>query len=232
MEETTASIALGLLAAAVCVGVAVVCTQGLQIREAAAVADDALIDCEHKMTAMGIAEALAKAEARQRQQMAAELDEASETVYRGGGLVDTDPSAVSAVMPLPCRFSSGEIKSAVNQVLMPKMLAHQNRIAKAKKKYRAGEIDRAALNQMVRSSANAFDLRYAEAIDKATAIVLTLSADEPIPLRRLASSNESWESAAMLLRSTMSRDLDDADGQRSAQPRTVKVAKLSRCTIS
>lgn len=88
------------------------------------------------------------------------------------------------------RIRSTDVKQAVNQVLLPKLIQHQNRIVKLKREFRIGAIDRTQMRSALNESAREFDEKYAAAIRTATKIAEETGALPP--LRRLASSDESW----------------------------------------
>lgn len=97
------------------------------------------------------------------------------------------------------RFASSDIKRAVNQVLMPKLLDLQAMRGRARKMVRERKMGRVEMTKQINAAAQAFDARYAEALRAATALVQELPEDATeIPLRRLASSEESWDMAVEL----------------------------------
>jgi hypothetical protein len=103
-------------------------------------------------------------------------------------------SATSPARPPELRrLKSDDLKRAVNQVLMPKLLAHQNTVSKAKAALRRGSISPANMRSEINESSRAFDTRYAEALRAAAALAHELPPGADFPLRRLVSSDESWE---------------------------------------
>lgn len=135
--------------------------------------------------------------------------------------------------PQPMRFRSTDVKQAVNKVLLPKLLAHQNRIAAAKRALRLGMIRGGEMKKLVHESGREFDMRYAEAIRSATALASTLPAGVPFPLRRLASSEESWAKAEELQVQVTQLDAMGDDGPPAALIDVAPAQSRSRgCIIS
>eukprot|EP00966_Prymnesium_polylepis_P207726 4811812-Prymnesium_polylepis.1 len=71
-------------------------------------------------------------------------------------------------LPLPpARFTSDDVKCAVNKVMMPRLLAHQGTISSARARMRRGELKPGEVKKLCQTSARQFDMRYAQTIDAA-----------------------------------------------------------------
>eukprot|EP00419_Tripos_fusus_P061356 CAMPEP_0172907204 /NCGR_PEP_ID=MMETSP1075-20121228/178378_1 /TAXON_ID=2916 /ORGANISM="Ceratium fusus, Strain PA161109" /LENGTH=175 /DNA_ID=CAMNT_0013764779 /DNA_START=12 /DNA_END=539 /DNA_ORIENTATION=+ len=99
------------------------------------------------------------------------------------------------------RVLSDDVKQAVNKVMMPKLMAHQDLIMKAKLELKRGNMTCSEMKEAIHASSQQFDLRYAEAIETAK---LLANQNGQIELKRLVSSDASW--AAVELYAVMSGD--------------------------
>ena len=105
-------------------------------------------------------------------------------------------------------YVASDVRQAVNLVLMPKLIKHQQNLSHYKAKLRRSEISVQEMRTLTRASANHFDLLYQDATLAATALCNTLG---HIPLRRLVSSDASWAAAQTHARMVNKSLPDDAD---------------------
>ena len=166
------------------------------LNELLLLADQAAKDAEHRMMYLE-KELLAVMPESQDE---SDFEEDSEVVvYRTVSEPEADVSLDLRIeAPKLGRLDLDGVKQAVNRVLLPKLLAHNNLLSKAKTELRARKITSLEYKQRVHESSQQFTARYAEAIRTAAELVEQLPPDGELELRRLASSEESWAVAQEL----------------------------------
>lgn len=120
------------------------------------------------------------------------------TVYRGLVNADTpsldEPSDSTLTPAIPQRVRSEDVQQAVNKVLLPKLIAHQHAISDARKRMRKGLLRPVEAKALIHESSRLFTERYADAVRTAKSLANETGI---VPLRRLASSSESWAAAVL-----------------------------------
>ena len=96
------------------------------------------------------------------------------------------------------------IKQQVNKVMLPKLIAHQNRVQKAKREVRAQRMTKQESNVTIVQSSEEFDETYAAKIQKAASVARTLPAGSQVPLERIVSSEKSLAEARALMTARIS----------------------------
>jgi hypothetical protein len=145
-------------------------------------------------------EALAQKASSECEKQLAELQEILEATpdqcASAPDILVAQAEAESAEMPPPKvrRFRSEDVQRGVNEVLLPKLMAHQQKIQDTRKKMRRKELSPREAKEIINASSRVFTERYASAVQVAKQLA---NEGGVVPLKRLVSSESSWAEAEL-----------------------------------